>query len=137
MSQWNVDIFSTDLCILLSNFVATDVYALFKKSFKIICNIHVQNEGGGGWKAVWTMLKNLHYWWGRASLTFLSYLKDMQKGVQGYSDLQCTKNFWKSCRLSLVVVWRNKNAALLFLTYSHNLLKVNTLTNDIVQREYS
>ena len=29
------------------NFVATDVYALFFKSFKKICNIHVQNEGGG------------------------------------------------------------------------------------------
>ena len=35
---------------MLSNFVGTDVYALFKKSFKNICNIHVQNEWGGGVK---------------------------------------------------------------------------------------
>ena len=34
----------------MSIFVATDVYALFKKFFKIICNIHVLNEGGGGVK---------------------------------------------------------------------------------------
>ena len=34
----------------------TGVYALFKKSFKKICNMHVQNEGGGS-KAVRTMLK--------------------------------------------------------------------------------
>ena len=32
----------------MSIFVATDVYALFKKFFEIICNIHVQNEEGGG-----------------------------------------------------------------------------------------
>ena len=41
------DIVSTDLRLILSVFVATDVYALFKKSVKKICNIHVQNEGGG------------------------------------------------------------------------------------------
>ena len=35
----------------MSNFVATDVYALFWKSFKKNCNIHVQNEGGGGVKS--------------------------------------------------------------------------------------
>ena len=40
------NIFSTDLRINLSDFVATGVYASFKKSFKIICNMHVQNEGG-------------------------------------------------------------------------------------------
>ena len=50
------DIVSTDLRIILSIFVATDVYALFKKSIKIICN--VQNEGGGGQR-----LFELQIWW--------------------------------------------------------------------------
>ena len=41
------DIVSTDLRIILSNFVATDVYALFKKSIKKYLQHNVQNEGGG------------------------------------------------------------------------------------------
>ena len=41
------DIVSTDLRIILSNFVATDVYALFKKSIKKNLQHDVQNEGGG------------------------------------------------------------------------------------------
>ena len=53
-SVWHLP---TDLRIILSNFVVTDVYAFFKKSFKTISNLHVQNEGGEGPKAVWTMLK--------------------------------------------------------------------------------
>ena len=40
------DIVSTDLRIILSNFVATDVYALFKKSIKKICNIMFKTKGG-------------------------------------------------------------------------------------------
>ena len=32
----------------LPYFVATDIYALFQKSFKKNCNIHVQNEERGG-----------------------------------------------------------------------------------------
>ena len=60
------DIVSTDLRIILSNFVATDVYALFLKSFKINCDIHVQNKGGS--KAILTMLKKMPFWWMMASL---------------------------------------------------------------------
>ena len=41
------DIVSTDLRIILSNFVATDVYALFEKSIKKNLLRNVQNEGGG------------------------------------------------------------------------------------------
>ena len=52
------DIVSTDLRIILSNFVATDIYALFKKSIKKNLQHDVQNEGGGGGsKAFWTMFK--------------------------------------------------------------------------------
>ena len=40
-------VFSTDLLIILSNFVAADVYALFKKSIKKNLQHDVQNEGGG------------------------------------------------------------------------------------------
>ena len=42
------DIVSTDLRIMLSNFVATDVYALLRKSIKKNLEHNVQNEGGGG-----------------------------------------------------------------------------------------
>ena len=42
------DIVSTDVCLIFLIFVATNVYALFKKSVKQICNLNVQNEGGGG-----------------------------------------------------------------------------------------
>ena len=42
------DIVSTDLRIILSNFLATDVYALFKKSIKKICNMMFKTKGGGG-----------------------------------------------------------------------------------------
>ena len=42
------DIVSTDLRIILSNFVATDVYALLRKSIKKKLQHNVQNEGGGG-----------------------------------------------------------------------------------------
>ena len=42
------DITSTDLRIILWNFVATDVFALFKKSIKENLLHNVQNEGGGG-----------------------------------------------------------------------------------------
>ena len=42
------DIVSTDLRIILSNFVVTDVHALFKKSIKKNLLRNVQNEGGGG-----------------------------------------------------------------------------------------
>ena len=57
MSQIEAKIymFSTDLHITLSNFVATHVYELFKSPSKS-CNIHVQNEGGS--TAILTMLKN-------------------------------------------------------------------------------
>ena len=41
-------VFSTDLLIILSNFVATDVYALFKKSIKKNCNMMFKTKGGGG-----------------------------------------------------------------------------------------
>ena len=43
-------IVSTDLRIILSNFVATDVYALFRKSIKKNCNIMFKTKGGGGVK---------------------------------------------------------------------------------------
>ena len=42
--------------LILSKFVATDVYALFKKSVKNFCNIMFKTKGGGS-KAFWTMLK--------------------------------------------------------------------------------
>ena len=41
-------IVSTDLRITLLNFVATDVYALFKNSIRIKLQHDVQNKGGGG-----------------------------------------------------------------------------------------
>ena len=41
------DIVSTYLRIILSNFVATDFYALFRKSIKKKLHHNVQNEGGG------------------------------------------------------------------------------------------
>ena len=40
------DIVSIDLRIILSNYVATDVYALFKESIKKNLLHNVQNEGG-------------------------------------------------------------------------------------------
>ena len=45
--QGEFDIVSTDLRIILSNFVATDVYALFKKSIKKICNMMFETKRGG------------------------------------------------------------------------------------------
>ena len=48
--QGKFDIVSTDLRIILSNFVETDVYALFKKSIKKICNMMFKTKGGGGGK---------------------------------------------------------------------------------------
>ena len=56
-----------------SYFVATNVYALFKKSVKQICNLNVQNEGGGGEVMFFlTMLKNAELAGdGSASLTRL------------------------------------------------------------------
>ena len=42
------DIVSTDVCLIFLIFVATNVYALFKKSVKQICNLNVQYERGGG-----------------------------------------------------------------------------------------
>ena len=46
--QGKFDIVSTDLRIILLNFVATDVYVIFKKSIKKNLHHNVQNEGGGG-----------------------------------------------------------------------------------------
>ena len=56
-----------------SYFVATNVYALFKKSVKQICNLNVQNEGGGGEVMFFlTMLKKSRIGWGwHPSLTWL------------------------------------------------------------------
>ena len=42
------DIVSTDLRIILSNFVATDVYTLFQKSFKKFATYKFKTRGGGG-----------------------------------------------------------------------------------------
>ena len=41
------DIVSTDLLLILSNFVATDAWVLFEKSIKKICNIMFKTNGGG------------------------------------------------------------------------------------------
>ena len=54
---------STDLRIILSNFVATDVYALFKKSIKKNLQHNVQNEGGGGQRLFEQCSKKLRIWW--------------------------------------------------------------------------
>ena len=63
------DIVSTDLRIILSNFVATDVYALFKKSIKKNCNMMFKTKWGGGGKGFLNNVKKkLHYWYGQASL---------------------------------------------------------------------
>ena len=43
----SVNIFSTELPLILSLFVATDVNALFTKFVKKNCNMNIQNEGGG------------------------------------------------------------------------------------------
>ena len=45
-----------------------EIYALFKMLFKKICNIHVQNEGGGV-KGRLNNVKKLHYWYRMASLS--------------------------------------------------------------------
>ena len=50
------DIVSTDLRIILSNSVATDVFALFKKSIKKICNIFFEH-GFDPPPPFWTLLK--------------------------------------------------------------------------------
>ena len=44
--QGSFDIVTIDLRLILSKFVATDVYALFKKSVKKICNIMFKTRGG-------------------------------------------------------------------------------------------
>ena len=42
------DIVSIDVRLILLNFAATNVYELFTKSVKKICNLNDQNERGGG-----------------------------------------------------------------------------------------
>merc|ERR1712001_426016 len=57
------DIVSTDLRIILSNFVATDVYALFRKSIKKNCNIMFTTKGGAGGQRLFEQCsKKLRIW---------------------------------------------------------------------------
>ena len=55
----------------MSNYVATDVYALFKKSIKknLLCN--VQNEGGGVNGFLNNVKKKLRIWGMKAPLIYL------------------------------------------------------------------
>ena len=55
--------------IVLSNFVATDIYVLFNKSVKKICNIIFKTRGGGQ-RLFEQCSKKLHYWYSRVSLTW-------------------------------------------------------------------
>ena len=55
-------IVSIDLRIILSNYVATDVYALFKKSIKKNLLRNVQNKGGGGQRRFEQCSKKLRIW---------------------------------------------------------------------------
>ena len=55
-------IVSIDLRIILSNYVATDVYALFKKSIKKNSLRNVQNGGGGGHRSFEQCSKKLQIW---------------------------------------------------------------------------
>ena len=55
-------IVSIDLRIILSNYVATDVYALFKKSIKKNLLRNVQKRGGGGQRLFEQCSKKLQIW---------------------------------------------------------------------------
>ena len=69
------DIVSTYLRIILSNFVATDVYALFKKSIKKFCNMMFKTKGGAGGQRLFEQCsKKLRIWRRRAPLSRLHLL---------------------------------------------------------------
>ena len=61
-------IVSIDLRFILSNYVATDIYALFKKYIKKNLLRNVQNEGGGDQRLFEQCLKKLQIWYMRAPL---------------------------------------------------------------------
>ena len=62
-------IVSIDLRIILSNDVATGVYALFKKSIKKNPLRNVQKRGGGGQRPFEQCSKKLQIWFRGAPLT--------------------------------------------------------------------
>ena len=70
------DIVSTDLRIILSNFVATDVYALFKKSIKKICNMMFKTKGGGVKGFLNNVQKKLQIWRNMAPLRWMILKED-------------------------------------------------------------
>ena len=51
------DIVSIDVRLILLNFAATNVYELFTKSVKKICNLNDQNERGGGINGIFNNFK--------------------------------------------------------------------------------